>query len=394
MAKAPAIRSVVYSAWIVEPVVASEPPACQDQSATSRWGPQVTAADAVCGRVSIASATTSGTPNRVGSRRIVPTTLSTVDAFRPEPGARTGRTRGASVPRMGEASEGRRRNERGDAERSDGRSIRALHRVDPGTPFLLSEFDPASTPGMDDESRARGETPETGDALAELQERLWVEGERSLLVVLQGMDTSGKGGTVEHVFQGLNPAGVDVTSFKQPTPEERRHHYLWRVRRRLPEPGSIMIFDRSHYEDVLVVRVERLVPDEVWFKRYPEIRRFEAEVAAHGTTILKFFLAISYDEQRERLLARLEDPLKRWKFREGDLETRARWPEYVAAYEDAIRACSTEAAPWFVIPADHKWYRNWAVARIVLETLRDMDPRIPVPDLDVDDLERRLAPPN
>jgi PPK2 family polyphosphate:nucleotide phosphotransferase len=272
-------------------------------------------------------------------------------------------------------------------------TVRDLHRVEPGLPFLLTELDARATPGIDDEDRAREDVPDTIAQLAELQERLWVEGTRSLLVVLQGMDTSGKGGTVEHVFQGLNPAGVDVTSFKQPTEEERRHHYLWRIRRRLPEPGRIMIFDRSHYEDVLVVRVEGLVPDAVWFPRYREIRRFEDQVAARGTTILKFFLAISYDEQRERLLDRLEDPLKRWKFREGDLETRAKWPEYVAAYEDAIRACTTEAAPWYAIPSDHKWYRNWAVSRIVLETLRELNPRIPVPELDVDRLRRRLAPP-
>jgi PPK2 family polyphosphate:nucleotide phosphotransferase len=277
--------------------------------------------------------------------------------------------------------------------RSDAPSVADLHRVEPGAPFLVTSFDPAATPGVD-ERRARREIPETVAELAELQERLWVEGERSLLVVLQGMDTSGKGGTVKHVFQGLNPAGIDVTSFKQPTEEERRHHYLWRIRRRLPGPGSIMIFDRSHYEDVLVVRVEGLVPDAVWSRRYPELRRFEARTVEGGTTIIKCFLAISFEEQRERLLARLEDPRKRWKFHEGDLDARAKWPEYLAAYEDAIRACSTEVAPWYAIPADHKWYRNWAVARIVLETLRAMDPRIPVPELDVESLKRRLAPPN
>jgi len=266
--------------------------------------------------------------------------------------------------------------------------------VEPGASFLLSSFDARATPGVDDGDRARAEVPDTVAELAELQERLWVEGERSLLIVLQGMDTSGKGGTIEHVFQGLNPVGIDVTSFKQPTERELRHHYLWRIRRRLPEPGRIMVFDRSHYEDVLVVRVERLVPDAVWFRRYAEIRRFEERVVERGTRVLKFFLAISYDEQRERLLDRLDEPLKRWKFREGDLRTRARWPEYLAAYEDAIRACSTDAAPWYAIPADHKWYRNWAVSRIVLETLRGMDPRIPVPDLDVEGLKRRLAPPN
>jgi PPK2 family polyphosphate:nucleotide phosphotransferase len=269
-----------------------------------------------------------------------------------------------------------------------------LHRVEPGAPILLSEVDAGKTPGIDDEDRAREAIPDTVAQLADLQERLWVEAERSLLVVLQGMDTSGKGGTVEHVFQGLNPAGVDVTSFKQPTAQELRHHFLWRIRRRLPGPGQIMIFDRSHYEDVLVVRVKGLVPDAILPTRYREIVRFEERVAALGVTILKFFLCISYDEQRERLLARLDEPLKRWKFREGDLETRARWPEFVAAYEDAIRFSSTASAPWYVIPADHKWYRNWAVSRIVLETLREMDPQVPIPALDVEDLRRRLAPPN
>lgn len=270
----------------------------------------------------------------------------------------------------------------------------SLHRVEPGAPLILSELDPRETPGIEDGERARAEVPDTVAELAELQERLWVEGTRSLLVVLQGMDTSGKGGTVEHVFQGLNPAGIDVTTFKQPTDEELRHHFLWRIRRRLPEPGRIMVFDRSHYEDVLVVRVEELVPDGVWSRRYREIRRFEERIAERGTTVLKFFLAISYEEQRERLLDRLDEPLKRWKFREADLDARAKWPEYLAAYEDAIRACTTEIAPWYAIPADHKWYRNWAVSRIVLETLREMDPRIPIPDLDVEDLKRRLAPPS
>jgi PPK2 family polyphosphate:nucleotide phosphotransferase len=283
---------------------------------------------------------------------------------------------------------------RGREDGAGARSICDLHRVEPGSPLVLSELDPSDTPGIGDEERARAEVPETVAETAELQERLWVEGERSLLVVLQGMDTSGKGGTVEHVFQGLNPAGVDVTSFKQPTAEELRHHFLWRIRRRLPQPGQIVIFDRSHYEDVLIVRVDRLLPDAELPRRYREIVRFEERVAARGTTILKFFLCISYDEQRERLLARLDEPLKRWKFREGDLETRARWPEFVAAYEDAIRFSSTDTAPWYVIPADRKWYRNWAVSRIVLETLRDMNPKIPIPDLDVEDLKRRLAPPN
>ncbi len=221
-----------------------------------------------------------------------------------------------------------------------------------------------------------------------------MEGKRSLLVVLQGMDTSGKGGTVRHVFSSMNPAGVDVASFKKPTDEELQHDFLWRIERRLPAAGQVMVFDRSHYEDVLIVRVRSLVPEAVWRPRYREIVEFEERVAAAGTTIVKCMLHISYDEQRERLLARLDDPEKHWKFHEGDLEERRRWQDYQAAYEEAIRECSTEAAPWFVVPSDRKWYRNWAVSSLLVETLEDMDPQLPRPDLDVDALKARLQPPN
>ena len=221
-----------------------------------------------------------------------------------------------------------------------------------------------------------------------------MEGKRSLLVVLQGMDTSGKGGTVRHVFSSMNPAGVDVASFKKPTDEELQHDFLWRIERRLPAAGQVMVFDRSHYEDVLIVRVRSLVPEAVWRPRYREIVEFEERVAAAGTTIVKCMLHISYDEQRERLLARLDDPEKHWKFHEGDLEERRRWQDYQAAYEEAIRECSTEAAPWFVVPSDRKWYRNWAVSSLLVETLEAMDPQLPRPDLDVDALKARLQPPN
>ena len=259
---------------------------------------------------------------------------------------------------------------------------------------ILPGIDPHATPGVGDRDKAEAAMEGLTDRLDELQERLWVEGSRSLLVVLQGMDTSGKGGTVRHVFSAMNPAGVEVASFKKPTEEELSHHFLWRIERRLPAPGEIVVFDRSHYEDVLVARVRSLVPETVWRSRYDEIVAFEQRVAAAGTTIVKCMLHISYEEQRERLLARLDDPSKHWKFNEADIEERSRWLDYQAAYEDAIRECSTDIAPWHVIPADRKWYRNWAISTLLVETLERLDPRLPQPDLDVEALKARLAPPN
>jgi PPK2 family polyphosphate:nucleotide phosphotransferase len=192
----------------------------------------------------------------------------------------------------------------------------------------------------------------------------------------------------------MNPAGVEVTSFKKPTEEELANHFLWRIERRLPVPGEVVVFDRSHYEDVLIVRVRQLVPEEQWRPRFEEIRAFEERVAASGTTIVKCMLHISYEEQRERLLARLDDPAKHWKFNEGDIEERTRWQDYQAAYEEAIRECSTDVAPWYVVPADRKWYRNWAISSLLVETLEQMDPRLPQPELDVAALKERLQPPN
>jgi PPK2 family polyphosphate:nucleotide phosphotransferase len=272
-------------------------------------------------------------------------------------------------------------------------TISELLRADTGG-AILPGLDTRATPGVEDRETAEAEMPELADRLDDLQERLWVEGTRSLLVVLQGMDTSGKGGTVRHVFSAMNPAGLEVTSFKKPTEEELAHHFLWRIERKLPVPGEVMVFDRSHYEDVLVARVRSLVPEEVWRARYDEINAFEERVAAAGTTIVKCMLHISYDEQRERLLARLDDPDKHWKFNEGDIEERRLWPAYQAAYEDAIRECSTEIAPWHVIPADRKWYRNWAISKLLVETFERIDPKLPRPDLDVEALRERLRPPN
>ena len=273
-------------------------------------------------------------------------------------------------------------------------SIRDLLRVDPDGGAIIPGIDPARTPGVKDREAAEAARVGITDRLHAVQERLFVEGTRSVLVVLQAMDTGGKDGTIEHVFGTMNPAGVDVASFKKPTEEELAHHFLWRIERRLPGPGQLMIFNRSHYEDVLVVRVHSLVPEAEWSGRFDEINAFEAKVAAAATTVVKCFLHISSDEQRQRLLARLDDPDKHWKFDEGDIDERAKWADYQAAYEDALRRCSTEASPWHVIPADRKWYRNWAVASLLAETLEEMDPAYPRPALDIHGLKARLAPPH
>ncbi len=261
------------------------------------------------------------------------------------------------------------------------------HLVAPGSRVQLDEIDPSRTPalsgpGAQERAAAEALHAENVAALQDLQIRLWAEGRRSVLVVLQGMDTAGKDGTIRHVFGPLNPQGVRVAGFKQPTPEELAHDYLWRIHRQTPGKGRIVVFNRSHYEDVLVVRVHGLVPEAVWRARYEQINRFEELLASSGATILKFFLHISKAEQKERLQARLDDPAKRWKFSAGDLDERKRWGEYHAAYEDAISRCSTEHAPWFVIPADRKWYRNWAVSSIVRGALERMAPEPPTPDFD------------
>ncbi len=273
-------------------------------------------------------------------------------------------------------------------------SVRDLLRAGPDGSPLLPRIDPHGHPGIRSKAEAHKEIEGTARRLGDLQERLWAEHARSLLVVLQGMDTSGKGGTIGHVFRGVNPAGLDVATFKQPTPDELAHPFLWRIEQRLPDPGEIVIFDRSHYEDVLVVRVHDMVPEDVWRSRYEEIVEWEERVAVSGTTIIKVYLHISFDEQRERLLARLDDPDKHWKFNEGDIEERARWRDYMAAYEDVFARCHTDAAPWYIVPANRKWYRNWAVERLVVETLEELAPAFPRPDLDVQALKERLAPPN
>ena len=262
-------------------------------------------------------------------------------------------------------------------------------RVGPG--FVLADLDPGSTPGFaGDKDDGEEVMAELQARLGDLQERLYAEskggGGRSVLLVIQGMDTSGKGGIMRHVVGAVDPQGVDITSFKAPSAEEKRHPFLWRIRRALPTPGDIGVFDRSHYEDVLVVRVEDLVPEARWRRRFDHINAFEQLLADEGTTIVKLFLHISKDEQRERLEARLEEPDKHWKFRSSDLDARARWDDYADAFSEAISRTSTAHAPWYVIPADKKWYRDWAVATIMVDVLEAMDLRFPAAAEDLSDI--------
>lgn len=255
----------------------------------------------------------------------------------------------------------------------------------------MVDIDPDSTPGLRGGKRkALSDIERHQGELFELHERLYAERKRSLLVVLQGMDTSGKDGTVTHVMRNFNPQGVLITAFKAPTPEEKRHGFLWRMRKRLPAAGYIGIFNRSHYEDVLIARVHNLAKPNVIERRYAQINDFERELAGAGTTVVKFCLHISYAEQRKRLIDRLRNPDKHWKFSEHDVDERAYWDDYMSAYGLAVTRCSTQQAPWYIVPANDKVYRNWAVTKILLETLRQLDPRYPRPKLDVPRLMKRL----
>jgi PPK2 family polyphosphate:nucleotide phosphotransferase len=267
----------------------------------------------------------------------------------------------------------------------------------------LADIDPRSTPGLPDERDVRRhpkawsakQVDAIGGQLASYQERLYAAAKhdtsaRRVLLVLQAMDCGGKDGALRAIAHGMNPAGLNAVSFGPPTAEERSHDFLWRIRRALPAPGYVGIFNRSHYEDVLVVRVHELVPEKEWSARYEQINAFEAELAADGLTMVKVMLHISYEEQKERLLARLEDPTKYWKYNPGDLAERALWGDYQRAYQDALSKCSTSAAPWYVVPADRKWYRNWAVATLLRETFAELDPQYPPADFDVREERERL----
>jgi PPK2 family polyphosphate:nucleotide phosphotransferase len=254
--------------------------------------------------------------------------------------------------------------------------------IKPGTSVRFAERDPASTLHYADKDAAKEQTARDAKEIDRLQDILYAEGKRALLVVLQGTDTAGKDGTIRDVFSETGPLAVSVTSFRQPSAEELAHDYLWRVHHATPRRGTIGIFNRSHYEDVLVVKVRKLAPAADIERRYDEINAFEKHLADNGTRILKFMLHISKEEQRERLQARLDDPAKRWKFNPGDLDDRKLWDQFQTAYETALSRCSTDWAPWHVIPADRKWVRSAAIAEIVRKALAEMNPRYPTPDWD------------
>ena len=267
-------------------------------------------------------------------------------------------------------------------------------RAGPGT--RLSEIDPRSTPGFaGTKEEGVAALDVAAEQLSNLQERLFAaskgDDRRSVLLVVQGMDTSGKGGIMRHVVGSVDPQGVHITAFKAPTDEEKKHDFLWRIRNALPGPGMIGVFDRSHYEDVLVVRVHEIVPADVVEQRYDQINAFEREVADAGTTMVKVMLHISAAEQKERLAERLERPDKHWKYNPGDVDERLRWHDYQQAYDIALDRCSTDVAPWFVVPADRKWYARWAVQHLLLDALTDLDPQWPAADFDVEAEKVRLA---
>jgi len=273
--------------------------------------------------------------------------------------------------------------------------VSAVLRLPPG-PVDLAALDPRSTPGFDgDSADGKKALDALGAEVSELQERLYAESrgtvERSVLLVVQGMDTSGKGGVMRHCVGLLDPQGVQITAFKAPSKVELAHDFLWRIEKRVPGPGMIGIFDRSHYEDVLIARVHGLASAKEIERRYDAINAFELGLLGRGTRVITCMLHISLDEQRERLAERLDDPTKHWKFNPGDIDERARWDDYMDAYEIALERCNTEASPFYVIPSDRKWYRNWAITSILLEHLRAMDPQYPPGDFDVDEQRARLA---
>ena len=281
--------------------------------------------------------------------------------------------------------------------------LRKLLVVRPGD-FQLAAVDPDGKPGLPDKKAVRKDPKgwaaeqitAIGAELAGYQERLFASAKegattRRVLLLLQAMDCGGKDGTVRNVMRSMNPVGIKAVSFGPPDDEERQHDFLWRIRRALPPAGYVGVFNRSQYEDVLVVRVHNLVPEDVWSQRYDQINAFEAEQVASGLTMVKVMLHISPEEQRERLLARLDNPTKRWKYNPGDVDERGRWADYQQAYQDALTRCSTDAAPWYVVPANRKWYRDWAVAKLLRETLASLKLGYPPPDFDIEAERARLT---
>jgi PPK2 family polyphosphate:nucleotide phosphotransferase len=269
-------------------------------------------------------------------------------------------------------------------------NYREMFRVEPGSRVDLRKIDPDYKDKHEDKESADAEIAEQSRKMQELQYLIYAENGRSLLICLQAPDAAGKDGTIRHVFGAMNPQGTRVHAFKVPSPEEREHDFLWRIHKQTPARGEVVIFNRSHYEDVLVARVHDLVPKETWSRRYDLINDFERNLAENGTQILKFYLHISADEQLRRFKQRLDDPKRHWKISASDYEERQFWPAYQKAYADALGKTSTKHAPWFIIPANHKWFRNLAVSRIVVETLESLDMKFPEPAMSVEEIRRRF----
>jgi PPK2 family polyphosphate:nucleotide phosphotransferase len=259
--------------------------------------------------------------------------------------------------------------------------------VEPNSKVKLSDYDPSDTGDLKSKSHAEAVLEQHRKKLFDMQELMYAEAKHALLIVLQAMDAGGKDGTIDHIFTGVNPQGCQVTSFKKPTEAELRHDFLWRVHRATPARGTIGIFNRSHYEDVLVVRVHRNLSKDEVKQRFRAINDFEENLVENGTTILKFFLHISKDEQRERLQARLDDPKKYWKVNPEDLKGREYWDDYMSAYEDVFRHCSKKHAPWYIIPANKKWYRNVAISQILIETMESLKMKYPKSKFDISKLK-------
>ena len=261
--------------------------------------------------------------------------------------------------------------------------------VEPGKKVRLSRIDPSYTGKHETHDKALPEIQKNVERMDKLQYLLYADGSQSLLVVLQALDAAGKDGTIRHVFSGMNPQGTFVYGFKQPSREEAAHDFLWRAHARTPGRGEVVVFNRSHYEDVLVVRVHKLVPHSVWSKRYELINDFETMLSRNGTTILKFFLHISPQEQLARFKQRLDDPSRHWKISESDYSERELWPQYVDAYEDAMKLTCTRHAPWYIIPSNHKWFRNLAVSQIIADTMDDMGLKLPPTRIDLVEIRRK-----
>jgi len=257
--------------------------------------------------------------------------------------------------------------------------VESPYLVKPGHKVNLSKMPTGEAGPFKDKEEAKGPTGENLAKLSKLQEVLYAQGKHALLVILQAMDAGGKDGAIKHVFSGVNPQGCSVTSFKAPSAEELAHDFLWRVHAHVPAKGMIGIFNRSQYEDVLAVRVRNIVPKSVWSRRYESINCFEKTLAEEGVTVLKFFLHISPAEQKQRLQKRIDNPKKRWKFNPGDLDDRNLWGKFTEAYEDVLEKCSTEYAPWYVVPADHKWFRNWVISDTIVRTMQGMGLEFPKP---------------